>query len=109
MTGASIYTRRCRERARHRWSIASRTLAAVVGGYVVTSMLSIALPLLLGAAGMSVPQALLGTVTASFPLYAAIIIAVFNAKSSKRVLAWLIGIAALLGLIVWTLLPEAAA
>lgn len=70
-----------------RWSVASRTLAATIGGYTFISLMTIAVPLLLGAAGVSQPQALLATTMSSFLVYVAIIMAVFHARSATR--AWL--------------------
>lgn len=94
--------------ARYRLSVASRVLAAVVGGYALTSLLNIALPLLLEKAGANLPQALLWTMMASFLVWAAIIIGVFSIRSAARAWSWLAGSAVPLGLIVWLLLPSAA-
>ena len=94
-------------RARYRLSIASRALAAVVGGYVLTSLLNLALPLLLAALGSDLPQAALGTMLTSFLVYAAIIMAAFHARSATRVWVLLIGAAVPLALIAWLLLPGA--
>lgn len=69
-----------------RWSVASRVLAAVVGGYALTSLLTLAVPLLFSAAGLSQAQALLATTMTSFPVYAAVILVVFHARSAAR--AW---------------------
>jgi len=109
MNAASVLACLRSERARYRWSAASRTLAAVVGGYAVTSLLNIALPLLLGAAGISVPQALLATTMGSFLLYAAIIMAVFHASSATRAWVWLLSVALLLALVALLLRPETGA
>ncbi|SER25384.1 hypothetical protein [Sphingobium sp. YR768] len=68
------------------WPLLSRILAAVVGGYALTSLLTLlatyALPLL----GVPMAQALHATTMASFLAYAAIIMAVFHAASATR--AW---------------------
>jgi len=73
--------------ARDRLSVLSRVLAAVAGGYVVTSLLSIALALGLTALGMNKAEAVLATTMAAFLLYALIIMAVFHARTAAR--AWL--------------------
>lgn len=97
------------ERTRHRWSVASRALAAAGGGYVTVSLFSLAIPLLLAALGGDRAQALLAVSMAGFPLYAAIIMAVFHARSATRAWAWLAGVALPLGIIVWLLLPGSPA
>lgn len=84
--------------ARHRWMVASRALAAIVGGYAVAA---------LGAAALAVylplpraDAALTGTLL-SFLIYAGAVIWVFAARDAGR--AWL-GVllpAALLGLALW--------
>lgn len=75
--------------ARHRWSIISRTLAAVGGGYALTSLLALAVPLLLSAAGLNRAQTLHTATMAGFLVYAGIVIAVFHARSASRAWAWL--------------------
>lgn len=91
--------------ARHRWGVASRTLAAIFGGYAVTSLFNLALPLLLGTAGFSMPKTLVSALMASFLIWAAIIMAVFHARSAVRAWLWLVGAAVPLALIVWLLFP----
>jgi hypothetical protein len=103
---ASAFTRMIASAsARRRWSIASRALAAGVGGYALTSLFTLALPLALAFLGVNQAQALLAATIASFLLYAAIIMAVFHARNAARAWAWLIAIALPLGLVVWLLLP----
>jgi len=68
-------------------SIASRILAAVVGGYILTAFLSIALALLLAMFGMNKAEAVLAVTIASFFVYAATVMAVFHARTAMR--AWL--------------------
>jgi hypothetical protein len=93
--------------ARRRWSLASRVLAASVGGYALTSLLTLALPLALASFGINQAQTLLATTTWSFLAYAGIIMAVFHARSAARAWAWLTASALPLGLAVWLLLPGA--
>lgn len=74
--------------ARYRWAILSRTLLAVVGGYIFTSLatgsLALALPL-------AKPQAVLAATQLSFALYCALVIWAFCASSPMR--AWLVTVA----------------
>jgi hypothetical protein len=69
-----------------RWSVAGRVVAAVAGGYLLTSLLIIAVAILLPYAGVGQAEAVLATSMASFPLYAAIVMAVFHARTATR--AW---------------------
>ena len=73
-----------------RWSLTSRVLAATVGGYAFTSLLTLAVPLTLGVLGMNRAQALLAATTASFLVYAVIVMAVFHARSAARAWAGLV-------------------
>jgi hypothetical protein len=93
--------------ARRRWSIASRVLAATFGGYALTSLLTLFLPLVLATVGLGQAQTLLAATTASFLVYAAIVLAVFHARSAAQAWVWLAGTAFPLGLAVWLLLPGA--
>ncbi len=105
---ASVFKRMTATKsARRRWSIASRVVAASLGGYALTSLLTLALPLALASLGIDRAQALLAVTTASFLLYAAIVMAVFHARSAARAWAWLTAVALPFGLVVWLLLPGA--
>jgi hypothetical protein len=68
------------------WSIASRAVAAIVGGYALVSLINIALPLGLAKIGIEPAQTLFATAMVGFLVYAAIIMAVFHARTSTR--AW---------------------
>jgi hypothetical protein len=103
----AIHVRMLSERARYRWSVASRAVAAVGGGYVAASLFNLAVPLLLAQFGVNQAQALLAATTASFLLYGAIIMAVFHARSATRAWAWLVGSALPLGIVILLLLPGA--
>ena len=72
--------------AQDRWCVASRVIAAVLGGYVLTSLVSIAGALLLSIAGVNKAEAVLAMTMGSFLIYAAIVMAVFHARSARR--AW---------------------
>lgn len=90
--------------ARYRWQVASRVLAAAVGGYALASVLTILTSLLWP---MALPKAVLASSMLSFVWYSLAIIWVFSVHSLKR--AWL-GIlipTVVLGLWCWWLLPAA--
>jgi hypothetical protein len=93
--------------ARRRWSIAARVFAATFGGYAVTSLLTLTVPLVLGMFGVSQAQALLAVTTASFPVYAVIVMAVFHARSAMHAWALLATTASVFGFVVWLLMPRA--
>lgn len=74
-------------RAAHdRLSVAARIIAAISGGYVLTSLLSIALALALTVFGVNKAEAVLAITMASFLIYAVIVMAVFHARTATR--AW---------------------
>ena len=93
--------------SRYRWMVTSRVLAAALGGYAVTALLTAVLSLLLPRiAGSSVVSGVLGATLWSFVLYTAIVIWVFSARSATRAwaglgLSGLVLGAALLALKVW--------
>jgi hypothetical protein len=70
-----------------RLSIASRLSAAVFGGYTLTSLLSIAIALLLTIFGMNKSEAILAVTMVSFVMYAFIVMAVFHTRTATR--AWI--------------------
>ncbi|HWK54332.1 MAG TPA: DUF3649 domain-containing protein [Hyphomicrobiales bacterium] len=90
---------------RHRWSVASRSLAAIIGGYALANVITIAASLVLHALGLSLAPVVLGNMLASFLVWAVIIMAVFHARSAAHAWLWLAGSALPLGVIVWCLLP----
>ena len=73
--------------AHYPWPMVSRVSAAIFGGYVLAAVISIALALLLTMVGMNRAEAVLAVTMASFFIYAAIIMAVFYARTATR--AWL--------------------
>lgn len=93
---------------RYRWTVASRVLAASVGGYALTSLmtavLSLGLPLL---AFSTRAEAVLTATLWSFVLYTGIVIFVFSTRSHARAWSGLIMTAAALAL-VWLALPNAS-
>jgi hypothetical protein len=62
--------------------------SATVAGYALVSLMTVAVPLLLGAAGVNQPRVLLATMTASFLVHAAIIMAFFHTRSATWAWAW---------------------
>ena len=92
--------------ARYRWAVASRVLAASVGGYVLSSLITLLLALL-----WPLPQAeAVGASTMlSFVFYAALILWVFHCKRLRTV--WLGFLVSILvcGALVWWLLPGGGA
>jgi hypothetical protein len=93
--------------ARRGWSLTSRVLAALVGGYAFTSLLTLTLSLCLPALGVSRAQALHALSMGSFLVYAGVIMAVFHASSPTRAWRWLIRASVPMGLIVALQLPGA--
>ena len=73
--------------ARYGWMIASRTLAATLGGYAVSSLVILVLGALAPGLGVRRAQAVHATTMGSFILYAIVIMAVFHTSSATR--AWL--------------------
>lgn len=73
---------------RYRLSVASRVLAGFGGGYALTSLLVALLPILLPGNRAVI---LLWSTMTGFLIYAAIIMAVFHARSATRAWLWIIG------------------
>ncbi len=72
-------------------STVSRALAAIVGGYALTSLLILAASLLLPIAGLGQAESVLAASTAGFLVYAGIIMWAYHARSATdawRLLAW---------------------
>lgn len=90
------------ETARYRWKAANRALAAVVGGYALTSAVTVLLALV-----WPLPQAeaILASTMLSFALYVGVLVWVFAAKRLLTIwLGLLIATAVCAGLS-WLLLP----
>lgn len=84
---------------RYRWMVASRVLAAAVGGYALVSLAMAVLVLALPRLDGSTPaQAVLTATLWSFAVYAAVVIWVFSTPSAWRAWAGLALCAAVLGL-----------
>jgi protein-S-isoprenylcysteine O-methyltransferase Ste14 len=76
----------------------------MLGGYVLTSLLAVSSFLLLQRQGMARDEALLAPTIASFLIYAAIVLAVFHARSAMRAWLWIIGACAPLAVLILLLL-----
>ncbi len=73
-----------RQSADLRWSVASRVLAAVLGGYALTNLVIVTLSL---AWPGNPARAVLGASLLGFLIYAGIVMWVFAVRTAKR--AWL--------------------
>jgi hypothetical protein len=71
--------------ARYRLAVASRVLAAVIGGYALTSALTVLLALV---SPVSPPK--MAAQLVSFPLYLCLLLWIFHARSVARVWGWLV-------------------
>ncbi|RJG55898.1 hypothetical protein D0Z70_07660 [Sphingobium terrigena] len=98
---------RLSEQARGRWSVAFRTLAGTLGGYGLTSLVTVALSLLLALIGMDRVEAVTAATLASFAIFAAIAMAAFHVRSAARAWGWLLAFAVPTGLAVMLMLPGA--
>lgn len=92
--------------ARYRWAVASRVVAAVVGGYALTSAATVLLALL-----WPLPQAeaVLAASMLSFLLYAGVIVWIFAVKRLRTVWLGLLSATALCSVLSWLLLPGVTA
>ncbi|MDR1646814.1 MAG: iron transporter [Zoogloeaceae bacterium] len=79
--------------ARYRLSVTSRVLAAVIGGYALTSALTVLLALI---SPIDPPK--MAAQLVSFPLYLCLLLWIFHAKSVARTWGWLV---------LWTLVAVA--
>jgi hypothetical protein len=94
-------------RGNPRWALTSRVLAAVVGGYLFTSLVTLAVSLLLPLLGVPRAQGVLAATMGSFLVYAAVILAVFHARSAWRAWRGLLLASVLPGLVLLRHLPGA--
>ncbi|SNR79928.1 Protein of unknown function [Methylobacillus rhizosphaerae] len=91
---------------RDRLAVASRILAAVVGGYALTAAIAILLALV-----WPIPkaEAVLASTMLSFVIYAAVVIWVFATRSAARAWVGLLVPLAVVGLLCWWLMPGGGA
>ena len=87
---------------RYRWSVASRVLAAVVGGYAFTSATTVLLALV-----WPLPQAeaVLASTMLSFALYTGVLVWIFAVKRLRTVWLGLVIATAVCTGLSWLLLP----
>lgn len=88
--------------ARYRWSVASRVLAAVVGGYALTSAATVLLALV-----WPLPQAeaVLASTMLSFALYTGVLVWIFAVRRLRTVWLGLVIATAVCAVLSWLLLP----
>lgn len=98
---------RLTQRARGHWSVAFRIVAGTLGAYALTSLVTVALSLLLARMGMDRVEAVTAATLASFAIFAGVAMAAFHARSAARAWGWLIGLSAPLCLLSWLLMPGA--
>lgn len=76
------------DQRRYRWQVFSRVLAAALGGYVLTSLMTISLSQLLSRGlGMLPAAAVVSATLAGFAVFTVIVCWVFSTRSATR--AWL--------------------
>lgn len=92
--------------ARHRWSVASRMLAAALGGYALASALAVLLGLLLP---LERAQAVNLGMDLGFLLYVPILLWTFHTRSAARAWGWLLLWSGAAALLAWWLLKGSAA
>ncbi len=88
------------EKARSAGPLASRVMAAIVGGYALAALVSVAAI----ALPISKPQAVLVGMLASFAVYAGAVVWVFAVRSAGRAWAGLVLAAVPLLLAAWSVL-----
>ncbi|TBU99821.1 DUF3649 domain-containing protein [Stutzerimonas kirkiae] len=94
------------ESARYRWRVASRVLAAVLGGYALTSVVTVLLALIWPT---QQAHAVLAATLLSFAVYACVVIWVFSTRSATRAWLGMVLPTVVLALVCWMLLPGGAA
>ncbi|GFE81427.1 iron transporter [Steroidobacter agaridevorans] len=82
----------------YRLSVASRALAAIIGGYALTALATFALAIFLP---MSRAEASMTATLASFLIYACVVLWVFATRTAWRAWAGIIGSTVVLGALVW--------
>lgn len=81
-------------KVRERLDVAARALAALPGGYGVTSL---AVGLLARSLPLAPSEAATAATLASFAIYAVVILLAFSARNTLTVWAWIAGATAVLG------------
>lgn len=88
------------ESARYRWQVALRVLAAVIGGYALTSAFTVLLALLLP---LPQAQAVAVSTLINFLLYAVLILWIFSTRQLRTVWFFLLTATALCSTLAWLL------
>lgn len=89
----------------YRWMVASRVLAAAVGGYIVTSLATVVLAWVLRATGSTQAAAVLSATMWSFALYTVTVLWVFCTRSATRAWSGLALAGLVLAVLGWGLKP----
>ncbi|MBL8269675.1 DUF3649 domain-containing protein [Steroidobacter sp.] len=89
----------------YRWMVASRVAAAAVGGYALTSAVTVLLSLIWP---ISKADAVASATMLSFTLYAVVIIWVFCTPTATRAWAGVVGATAVVTLACWLLMGVSA-
>lgn len=89
--------------SRYRWAIASRSVAAIFGGYGLAATFAACMSLALPLVGMSRPDAVLTATMLAFVLHAVAALWAFSCASAWRTWAGILIPAALLALLAWAL------
>lgn len=87
---------------RYRWGVASRAVAAAVGGYVLAAVATRLLSLLWPAPPA---QAVMWATMLSFAIYAVAALWVFATRSAGRAWCGIIGVTVVMAVCVWWLQP----
>lgn len=87
--------------SRYRWTIASRSVAAIFGGYGLAAAFSACMSLVLPLAGMSRPDAVLSATMLAFVLHAIAALWAFSCASAWRTWVGILIPAVLLALLTW--------
>jgi hypothetical protein len=90
--------------AQYRLTVASRSVAAIVGAFILTSAFSIALALLMIRSGvMDRPHAVATTTLLSFAVWCGVVMWCFRTRSTARVWLNMLFPSAACGLLAWAL------
>lgn len=82
---------------RYRWMVFSRTLLAVVGGFIIANL---SVPLIALSSGGNLALATYSAVLFSFTVWLLVVLWVFNADSAKKAWGWTVGIAVVMQILV---------
>jgi glycopeptide antibiotics resistance protein len=89
----------------YRWQVASRTLAAMLGGFLLTSAFSILLAHLLMRGGLLRPDAVATSTLLSFAVWCGLVLWAYQTRSVRRVWLNMLAPALAMGLLAWLIRP----